>query len=158
PAYAARLLSADLAAIRAMPGVVEVARDGSFLGVIARREEQAQAAANRLAKSSQWDMGAPLFGGKSVFDHLLTASSETPILPEEKAPAPPAGGTHSTEYRRDFQAHASIGASCALAQWQDGKLSVWSHTQGPFPLRQALARGLKAAPETIRVMHAQGAG
>ena len=64
PAYAARLLSADLAAIKAMPGVVEVVRDGSFLGVVARREEQAQAAANRLAKSAKWDAGAPLFGGK----------------------------------------------------------------------------------------------
>ena len=72
PAYAARLVSADLTAIRAMPGVVEVVRDGSFLGVVARREEQAQAAANRLAKSAKWDAGAPLFGGKSVFDHLLT--------------------------------------------------------------------------------------
>ena len=57
PAYAARLLSADLAAIKAMPGVVEVVRDGSFLGVVARREEQAQAAANKLAKSAKWDDG-----------------------------------------------------------------------------------------------------
>src|SRR5262245_52631559 len=64
PAYAARLVSADLDAIRAMPGVVEVARDGSFLGVVARREEQAQAAATRLAKGAQWRDGSPLYGGK----------------------------------------------------------------------------------------------
>jgi CO/xanthine dehydrogenase Mo-binding subunit len=158
PAYAARLLSADLTAIRAMPGVVEVVRDGSFLGVVARREEQAQAAANRLAKSAKWDAGAPLFGGKSVFEHLLSANSETAVLHEVKAAASPAAVTHQVEYRRDFQAHASIGASCALAQWQDGKVSVWSHTQGPFPLRGDLAKALKVAPETIRVIHAQGSG
>ena len=159
PAYAARLLSVDLAAIRAMPGVVEVVRDGSFLGVVARREEQAQAAANRLAKSAKWGAGAPLFGGKSVFEHLLSANSETAVLHEVKAAASPAAGdAHQAEYRRDFQAHASIGASCALAQWQDGKLSVWSHTQGPFPLRGDLAKALKVPPETIRVIHAQGAG
>ena len=88
PAYAARLLSADLAAIKAMPGVVEVVRDGSFLGVVARREEQAQAAADKLAKSATWDNGAPLFAGKSVFDYLLTAESETKVLHTVKADAP----------------------------------------------------------------------
>ena len=158
PAYAARLLSADLVAIRAMPGVVEVVRDGSFLGVVARREEQAQAAANRLAKSARWDLGMPLFGGKSVFEHLVTANAETAVLHDVKAAAPPPVLTHKVEYRRNFQAHASIGASCALAQWQDGKLDVWSHTQGPFPLRVALGRALKVAHETIRVVHAQGSG
>ena len=88
PAYAARLLSADLAAIKAMPGVVEVVRDGSFLGVVARREEQAQAAADKLAKSATWDNGAPLFAGKGIFDYLLTADSETKVLHTVKAERP----------------------------------------------------------------------
>ena len=158
PAYAARLASADLGAIRGMPGVVEVVRDGSFLGVIARREEQAQAAANALARSAKWDAGAPLFGGKGIFDHLLTAESETAVLHTVKADAAPAATSHRAEYRRHFQAHASIGASCALAEWRDGRLSVWSHTQGPFPLRADLAKALKVAPDAIRVIHAQGAG
>src|SRR5262245_16070919 len=158
PAYAARLLSADLAAIKAMPGVVEVVRDGSFLGVVARREEQAQAAAAKLAKAATWDKGAPLFAGKGIFDYLTTADSETKVLHSVKADAPSAAVTHAAEYRRHFQAHASIGASCALAQWQDGKLTVWSHTQGPFPLRGDLAKALKTAPEAIRVIHAQGSG
>jgi nicotinate dehydrogenase subunit B len=158
PAYAARLVSADLAAIKAMPGVVEVVRDGSFLGVVARREEQAQAAADKLAKSAKWDNGAPLFAGKGIFDYLLTAEAETKVLHTVKADAPPAAVSHTAEYRRHFQAHASIGASCALAQWQDGKLTVWSHTQGPFPLRGDLAKALKTAPDAIRVIHAQGAG
>jgi len=158
PAYAARLQSADLGPIRAMPGVVEVVRDGSFLGVVARREEQAQAAANALARSAKWDAGAPLFGGKGIFDYLLTAESETAVLHTVKADAPAAATSHRAEYRRHFQAHASIGASCALAEWRDGRLTVWSHTQGPFPLRADLAKALKAAPDTIRVIHAQGAG
>src|SRR5262249_37676836 len=111
PAYNARLLSADVVAIRTMPGVVEVIRDGSYLGVVARREEQAQAAADRLAKSAKWELGPTLFAGKSVFDHLVTADSETAILHDVKAAAPPAALRHKVEYRRNFQAHASIGAS-----------------------------------------------
>jgi nicotinate dehydrogenase subunit B len=158
PAYAARLASPDLAAIKAMPGVVEVVRDGSFLGVVARREEQAQAAANKLAKSAKWESSVPLFGGKGVFDYLLNADSETAVLHQVKAEGALAAVSHKAEYRRDFQAHASIGASCALAEWRDDKLTVWSHTQGPFPLRGDLAKALKVKPETVRVVHAQGAG
>ncbi|MBO0765858.1 MAG: xanthine dehydrogenase family protein molybdopterin-binding subunit, partial [Hyphomicrobiaceae bacterium] len=159
PAYAARLAAADLAAIKAMPGVVEVVRDGSFLGVVARREEQAQAAANALAKAAKWDTGAPLFAGKGIFDYMLGASdAETSVLHAAKGEAPAAATTHQREYRRHFQAHASIGASCALAEWRNGRLTVWSHTQGPFPLRADLAKALKVAPDVIRVIHAQGSG
>src|SRR5262245_9814936 len=159
PAYAARLAGADLAAVKAMPGVVEVVRDGSFLGVVARREEQAQAAATALARSARWNAGTPLFGGKGIFDYMLTAAdAETSVLHNAKGDAPAAAATHRAEYRRHFQAHASIGASCALAEWKDGRLTVWSHTQGPFPLRADLAKGLKMPLDVIRVIHAQGAG
>jgi CO/xanthine dehydrogenase Mo-binding subunit len=158
PAYAARLVSADLDAIRAMPGVVEVVRDGSFLGVVARREEQAQAAATRLAKAALWTESASLFGGKDVFDYLLTSEQETAVLHTTRADAPSSATTHRAEYRRHFQAHASIGASCALAEWQDGRLTVWSHSQGVFPLRADLAKALRIAPDMIRVIHQQGAG
>ena len=159
PAYAARVVSVDLAPIEAMPGVVKVVRDGSFLGVIAKREEQARAAADRLASSAKWNKGPALFGGKGVFEHLLNAPSETKVIHEVKAPAAAEQKiTHKVEYRRAFQAHASIGASCALAHWVDGKATVWSHTQGPFPLRVHLAKALRVEQSAIRVIHAQGAG
>ena len=119
PAYAARLVSADLAAIKAMPGVVEVVRDGSFLGVVARREEQAQAAANKLAKSAKWDNGAPLFGGKGIFDYLLTAESETTVLHTVKADAPPAAVDHT----RPSTAAISrpTPRSAPAARWRSGR-------------------------------------
>jgi len=159
PAYAAQLMDADLAAIRAMPGVVEVVRDGSFLGVIARREEQARAAAAQLARTAKWANGPSLFGGNAVFDYLKTAPSETKLIHASKGDAPPASLNHKAQYRRHFQAHASIGASCALAQWDGPKLTVWSHTQGPFPLRGELAKVFKPADVAdIRVIHAQGSG
>jgi nicotinate dehydrogenase subunit B len=159
PAYAARVTSVDLAPIQAMPGVVEVVRDGSFLGVVAKREEQALAAAAKLAAIAKWDMGAALFGGKQVHDYLLTTPpSEVKTIHEVKNDAPPAAFTHKMEYRRGFQAHASIGASCALAKWDGTKVTVWSHTQGPFPLRGHLAKALKAEPRDVRVVHTQGAG
>ena len=159
PAYAARLVSADLAAIRAMPGVVEVVRDGSFLGVVARREEQAQAAANTLAKSAKWDAGAPLFGGKKRL--RLPADGGVgdggAAHREGRCPArrhdpqggvpPPLPGPRLD--RRQLRA----GRSGRTAGSPSGRTR-----QGPFPLRADLAKALKVAPDTIRVIHAQGAG
>ncbi|MBI3375668.1 MAG: xanthine dehydrogenase family protein molybdopterin-binding subunit [Betaproteobacteria bacterium] len=159
PAYAARVVSVDLAPIKAMPGVVEVVRDGSFLGVIARREEQARAAAEKLAAAARWDVGPALFAGKGVFEHLLNAPAEVKVIHETRGGALDVVSIrHKAEYRRAFQAHASIGASCALAQCADGKLTVWSHTQGPFSLRAHLAKALRTPEVSIRVIHAQGAG
>ncbi len=157
PSYASRLVSLDMAWAKALPGVVEVVRDGSFVGVIARREEQANDAARKIAAAARWRDGEPLFGGKSVFEHLMGPGGETRTIQTTEGAAPGAR-THRAEYRRGFQAHASIGASCALAKWEDGRLTVWSHTQGPFPLRGDLSRGLGVPAESIRVIHAQGSG
>ena len=56
-------------------------------------------------------------------------------------------------------AHASIGPSCALAEFKDGKLTVWTHSQGVFPLRARSAQGARACtPAAIRCIHAEGAG
>jgi CO/xanthine dehydrogenase Mo-binding subunit len=54
PSYAAQLVSVDDAAVRKMPGVIAVARDGRFLGVVAEREEQALAARDALVKAARW--------------------------------------------------------------------------------------------------------
>src|SRR6266704_3726966 len=61
-------------------------------------------------------------------------------------------------YTRPYQCHGSIGPSCAVAQWQDGKLAVWTHSQGVFPLRAELGKALGIPPRDIRCIHAEGAG
>jgi CO/xanthine dehydrogenase Mo-binding subunit len=61
-------------------------------------------------------------------------------------------------YTRPYQAHASIGPSCAVAQWKDGALTVWTHSQGVFPLRADLAKALSVEAKQIRCIHAEGAG
>src|SRR6185436_8583023 len=59
---------------------------------------------------------------------------------------------------RPYQAHGSIGPSCAVAQWTDGKLQVWTHSQGVYPLRGDLANALGLEPSAVRCTHAEGAG
>ena len=61
-------------------------------------------------------------------------------------------------YSRPYIAHAALGPSCALAEYRGGVLSVWSHTQGVYPLRAALANVLGLPAGRIIVRHAHGAG
>ena len=61
-------------------------------------------------------------------------------------------------YSKPFIAHASIGPSCALAARMDGKLIVWSHTQGSHLLRGQIATALGLAIDEVEVVHSDGSG
>jgi CO/xanthine dehydrogenase Mo-binding subunit len=65
---------------------------------------------------------------------------------------------HQAVYSRPYIAHGSIGPSCAVAWFEDGRLTVWTHAQGVYPLRSLVARVCDRAVEDITVIHAQGAG
>src|SRR5207237_4793970 len=70
----------------------------------------------------------------------------------------PGAARHEATYTRMHVAHASVAPSCGLAQYRDGHLTVWTHSQGGYPLREALARTLKLDPAAISVKHVQGPG
>ncbi len=157
----ARLLSVDEAAIRRMPGVVAVLRDGNFLAVAAEREEQAIAAARAMQNSARWEEPGDLPPvGAGLFAHMKKQRTSDSVVSEKKAPAdtPAAARTLTATYTRPYQAHASIGPSCALAQWNDDKLRVWCHSQGVFPLRSDLGKALRMPPEKITVSFHEGSG
>ena len=69
-----------------------------------------------------------------------------------------AGKTLEATYTKPYLAHASIGPSAAIAEFKDGKLSVWTHSQGVFPLRAELVKALKMQPQDIRCIHVEGSG
>ena len=159
PSPWARLVSVDERAARALPGVVAVVRDGSFLAVAAKREEQAIAAARALRKGAKWQQTASLPpSGRKLFDHLRSQPAQDSVVSEKNDKAAAAVKTLQATFTRPFQAHAAIGPSCALAQWQNGKLHVFSHTQGVFPLRGELAKALKMPAADITVTHREGSG
>jgi len=159
PRYHAILDHVDLRGAKKLPGVVAVVRDGSFLGVIAKREEQAVRAREFLTRTSTWIGGDALPDERKLHDHLITQKSDDQVVSEQKAP-PPSGIARVFEatFTKPYIAHAAIVPSCALAQFTGGKLTVWSHTQGIFPLRRDLARALKMDQDMIRCIHAEGAG
>ncbi|MCB8962858.1 MAG: molybdopterin-dependent oxidoreductase [Ardenticatenales bacterium] len=167
PGYNAILLDADLAAIEQMPGVVKVVRDGSFLGVIAAREEQAVAAAAALREKAHWQNDTDLPPEAEQFDHIRQLPSQDALVlngatvPDPIPPREEPAGAHltlSADYHRPYQMHGSLGPSAAVAQFVDGKLTIWSPTQGPFPQRAAISDALGMAPEAVHVIQVEGAG
>jgi len=157
PSYSAQLVSVDVDDVRKMPGVVVVVRDGRFLGVVAEREEQAIRAQRRLMRNAQWREAATL----PEFDphYLLKLEAKTDVISEKKdAAIATSGRTLEGEYTRQFLAHASIAPSCAVAQCDNGKFTVWTHSQGIYPLRAEMALALGVAPEDIVIHHVEGAG
>ena len=167
PNYHAQLASIDTAVIQAMPGVLAVVVDGSFLAVIAEREEQALRAHDKAREIATWRDAGALPPPERIYDNLLAGPAQSNEVLDGVAqddlyvkrdmgaePAP----AHQATYYRPFHMHASLGPSAALALWQDDDLTVWSHSQAPFVLRDVLAQVLDLKGEAIRVIHVEGAG
>jgi nicotinate dehydrogenase subunit B len=161
PRYGAKLVSLDEAAVRSLPGVVAVVRDGNFLAVAAKREEQAIAAHNALASAARWsDDAVPLPDITNLRGELQKLRAETIVVGAagQSEPVPDQVKRVSGEYGRSYLSHASIGPSCAVAWLKDGRMTVWSHTQGVFPLRGDLAKVLGTPNAQVDVVHMPGSG
>src|SRR3954471_3682265 len=131
PSPGATLLKVDMAAVKRMPGVVSVVRDGDFLAVAAEREEQAVKAREALKKSAAWKETAALPpSGGLLYDYMVGLGTPGQTVHEKGSIGSSSGKALQARYTRPFQAHGSIGPSCAVAQWEDGKLRVWTHSQG----------------------------
>jgi CO/xanthine dehydrogenase Mo-binding subunit len=159
PSYGATLESIDARAIESMPGIVKVVRDGNFLAVVAEREWSAIKAMKALAAGARWREGPALPKERDLPRMLLGMPSLDQTILDKKTAAPSARATTlEATYTRPYQIHGSIGPSCALAQLKDGTLTVWSHTQGVFPDRKAIAEMLSMPLEKVRCIHAEGSG
>jgi len=158
PRYGARLDTVDDAAAKAVPGVVAVVRDGSFLGVVTEREEQAVKARDALIRAAKWSGGSELPDPTRLHEELIALPTQSSVVSEKQATVSPAAQTFEATYTRPYMAHASIGPSCAVAQFKDGSLTVWTHSQGVFPLRRDIAKALKLDVGAVRCVHAEGSG
>jgi CO/xanthine dehydrogenase Mo-binding subunit len=158
PSAGAELLRADTDTVERMPGVVRVVREGNWLAVVATKEWQAIKAMRALAASAEWRETATL-PEQSQAPALIRSlpARDIPVL-NWSNPAAPEVKRISARYTRPYQVHGAIGPSCALARYEDGGVTVWSHTQGVFPLHAALAQLLRLPPEKVRCVHVEGSG
>jgi nicotinate dehydrogenase subunit B len=136
--------------VRQMPGVVKVIQNGSFLGVLAKEEFQAVKAMKTLEDGSKWNVDRPLPKVDSWADYMEKAGGTSGLNPDSH--------DHFAVYSKPYTMHGSIGPSCAVALYEEGKLHIWSSTQGVYPLRSSISdlTGLEEA--NIRVSGVRGSG
>jgi len=151
----ATLASVDESSIAGLRGV-RVLKRGNFLGVVAPSEWTAILAMHRLKVT--WTGG-----GLPAAADLKAAVLSQPVL-SERAIVDTGEGSGlgpnalSATYLWPYQTHGSIGPSCAVADVRDGKATIWSSTQGIFPLRGALAQLLGLPNAAVHVNYVDGSG
>ena len=158
PYRGARLASLDEAALRrAERGEFRIVRVGDFVAFVGTDETIVQRAAAVAPMHAKWENVRQITPDQQEAAWLVGQASNDRFHGAEAA-TPGARPVVESSYSRPYVAHASMGPSCALAEYRNGRLSVWSHTQGVYPLRAALANVLGIAPDAIAVRHAHGAG
>ncbi|MEY2948323.1 MAG: hypothetical protein RL084_1720, partial [Pseudomonadota bacterium] len=165
PNHSARLQSVNLSRVEKMPGVVKVVRNGSFLGVIAKREAQAQAAAQTLQSACEWQVPQNLPGTQEMQAWLLQTKPDVIIPTKKQARAnsasanTPVARVVEAQYYRPYHMHGSIGTSAAMATLSaEGVLTVQTHSQSVFQTGAAIAKMLGLPIDKVRMQHTQGSG
>jgi nicotinate dehydrogenase subunit B len=160
PSVGATLGRADEAAVRGMPGLVRVVVRGNFVGVVAEKPFQAAQIAAKLPVT--WTPGPAIPPQATYYDHLRrdTASRDTLLLDSGDVDQMLKGARTvvSATYRHPFHMHGSVGSSCAVADVQPGKATLWSATQAVFPMRDTAARLLNLSTDAVRVVFTRGSG
>jgi nicotinate dehydrogenase subunit B len=159
PSPGAMLASIDESSVEGLPGLIKVVRQGNFVGVVAEREEQAIRAAEQLKLG--WQEHASLPRADDMRAVLQTPPTQDVMLLETGQVVTALGQAVqqlSAVYYQPYQAHASLGPSCAVGDVAEDHITVWCSTQGPYPLRGALAQLLQVPVEKMRLVHMEGAG
>ncbi|PZM14517.1 molybdopterin cofactor-binding domain-containing protein [Rhizobium tubonense] len=153
------LISIDERSIEGIDGIVALVAIGDFIGIVATREENAAAAAERL--KVMW-RDPPLLADlnnpeQAIRDNPATArvladQGNVELALEGAAPR------FDRSYVWPFQMHASIGPSCAVADWSAERLVVWSGTQNPFSMRRDLALLMDMPEDAVTVERLEAAG
>src|SRR3954451_483424 len=159
PFVGTSLISVDESSVRDIPGIMTVVRIGDFVGIVTEREENAIRAAEQLAVSWQ---PTPELTDLADVENALRANPSTPrtLIDKGDVDAAIAGAAKPMQrtYVWPYQMHASIGPSCAVADFQDGNIRVWSGTQNPHLLRADLSLLIERPESDIEVIRLEAAG
>ena len=155
PALGAQLKNVDLSAASAMPGVTAI-QAGALVAVAAPDVPTARRAL--LAIRAEWRI-PPQAAEADLVQHLRTHPTQAAAggwggsLHHEAGDVDAAPGMRlSATYTAPYIAHAPLETRAALAEWEGGRLTVWTGTQTPFATRDALAEALAVDAADIRVV------
>jgi isoquinoline 1-oxidoreductase len=150
PAYNASLTDVDLGPAKAMSGVA-VVRDGTFVGVAAPNSFLAEDAIEAMAPTAKWDT-KPHPPSAKLYDHLRSTvrggMPANPFASDLESAAKKLKQTYTAAYIQ----HAPMEPRAAVAEWDNGSLTVWTSTQNPFGVRGELARAFNLPEDKVRVI------
>jgi nicotinate dehydrogenase subunit B len=152
--------SIDESSVKQIPGNVKTVVKGNFVGVVAENEWGAIRAAKALKVN--WSAPATAFP-EDIYRHMRSAqpkaTREQPARGDAAAALASAAKRVEASYEWPFQAHATMGPGCAVADVRaDGLTTVWSGAQKPHALQQGLAEMLGLAVNRVRVIWVEAAG
>ena len=154
--------SIDRESIRGIPGVVMIAREGKFVGVIAETEWAAIKAAQSLKVTWSKPTTKLPATADEVFAYLKNTKPVRTLKAVEKGNVTTAmtsaKKTYQASYRWPFQMHGMIGPSCSIADVKGDRATIWSGPQGPFRTRGTVAGLLKIPEKNVRVIYHEASG
>lgn len=160
PAMGAVAEAVDAASVAAIPGLVKVVHEKGFVGVVAETEWAAIKA--QAALKVRWSAWAGLPDQAKLWEHVrATPVAQRQVTSEKGDPvAGIAGAARKLSASYDFaiHTHGSMGPSCAVAEFRDGRLTVWTASQATHNLRKQLALMLGEKVEQVRCIYQEGAG
>ena len=159
PAIGAKLEGVDEASIKGIP-TAKVVREGNFLAVVAANEWAAVKGARQLkATWSKWE-GLP--EQAKLYEYVraskIAKDEETGKVGNSGEALGQGAKRLGATYDFTIHTHGSIGPSCAIAEFKDGKLTSWSASQATHNLRKQLAKMFSLAPENVRCLYFEGSG
>ncbi|WP_408594741.1 molybdopterin cofactor-binding domain-containing protein [Limnohabitans sp.] len=157
----ARVHQPDLAALRALDGVTHLVCQGEFIALLGPDEAALLRAHEKACALVKWVL--PELPAFQEIEPLLTSLPAVTQEVVNEGQAMACAQRLTQRYSKPYIAHASIGLACAVAEpsltgsGQAG-LTVWTHSQGVFKLREQMAAALGVAVDTLDVVHSPGAG
>jgi nicotinate dehydrogenase subunit B len=160
PAYGATLMSIDESSVKDLPGLVKVVVKKNFVGVVAQKPWQATQAASKL--KVVWSPGAPLPSHAGFYDYVRAAKPSRDTLlanaPDVDQKLASARTVLRATYLHPYHMHGSVGSSCAVADVQGDKATIYSATQAVWYQKRTAAMVMGLKPENVRVIFRRGSG
>ena len=160
PSIGANLESVDEDSVKNIPGIIKVVRDGNFLAVVAQNEWAAIKGAQQI--KATWSDSKTLPDQAKLWEHVratkVVKDEVTSNVGDTAAGMAGDGKKLSASYDFAIHTHGSIGPSCAIAEFKDGKLTSWSASQATHALRRQLAEMFAMPAESVRCIYVEGAG
>ena len=161
--FGAKVASVDDSAARKVGGFVQTVRKGDFVAVLAKNEWAAVKAARALKIS--WSGGVTLPAKNTVFETWRQrpvakkdATQKTGDAAAALAALPAGAKRIKASYEFAVQTHASLGPSCAVAEFKNGKLTLWSASQATHSMQDEVAAITGVAKAAIRLVYLEGSG